>query len=231
MLGIGWVCIGSNRTSRCAGSTSHSTTVWMTPFKLTSRNPEFACSKTSTTRSGSSFAPARYEAEQRYRKNERTQIVLEGGGLHESSNAVLGNASDRLVNTTVEVTGDNEARVSNPRGQIIIKIPTLHGQTGGPHVLVREEVQDGLLWEPGVVDQKHAVLLNAGHPFYQRFYLANRDNPVAVQGANFLLWALCEAELYAMSEGEREHMNAVRREVSRILRELAKEMPEVSAAS
>jgi hypothetical protein len=170
--------------------------------------------------------PARYEAEQRYRKNERTEIVREGG-IHETSNAVLINAAGRLTNTSIEITGENEAKVSNPQGQTVIKIPTLRGQTGGPHVLVREEVQDGLLWEPGIVEQKHAVLLNAGHPFYQRFYLANRENPVAVQGANFLLWALCEAELYAMAETEREHMTAVRREVSRILRELAKEMPEV----
>lgn len=176
--------------------------------------------------------PARFEAEQRYRKNERTRIATEGGDLHSSSNAVLQNNAERLGKTLVTVLGENEARVSNPHGQVVIKIPTLHGVPGGgPHVVVREDIQEGLLWEPGIVEQKHAVLLNAGHPFYQRFYLGNQTNPVAVQGANFLLWALCEAELFALSEIEREHMSAVRREVSRILRELAKELPEVDLAS
>lgn len=174
--------------------------------------------------------PARFEAEQRYRKNERTVMTIEGGALHSSSNAVISHNAGRLAKSAVEVTGENKARVSNPQGQVVITIPTIHGAEGGPHVLVREDVQEGLLWEPGIVDLKHAVLLNAGHPFYQRFYLANRGNPVAVQGVNFLLWAICEAELYAMSSVEREHMSAVRREVSRILRELAKELPEVDTA-
>ena len=175
--------------------------------------------------------PARIEAERRYRSNERTQIVVEGGNLHSTSNAVLGNKADGIAKVGVEVTGENEARISNPHGQLVIKIPTLQGAFGGPYIVVREAIQDGLLWEPGIVDQKHAVLLNAGHPFYQKFYLGNRENPVAVQGANFLLWALCEAELFALSEVEHEHMSAVRREVSRILRELSKELPEVDSAA
>jgi hypothetical protein len=176
-------------------------------------------------------APARYEAEERYRKNERTQIVVESGDLHSSSNAVLTHRADDLARTAIEVTGDGQAVVRNPRGEVTITIPTVRDASGGPHVVVREDLQEGLLWQPGIVDGKHAVLLNGGHPFYQRFYLANAASPVAVQGANFLLWALCEAELYAVSTDEREHMAAVRREVSRILRELAKELPEVETAA
>ena len=75
------------------------------------------------------------------------------------------------------------------------------------------------------------MLLNVGHQFYQRVYSALRSDPVGVQGIDLLLWSLCEAELYAMTETEKEHMVAVRREVSRILRELSKELPEADSAS
>ena len=107
-------------------------------------------------------------------------------------------------------------------------MPVLNLRTtdGGPYVVVVEELQDGLLWRPGVVTQKSAVLLNAGHPFYQRVYSAIRSNPIGVQAIDFLLWGLCEAELWAVSETEREHMQAVRREVSRISRELSMVLPE-----
>ena len=53
-----------------------------------------------------------------------------------------------------------------------------------------------------------------------------KSAPVGVQAIDFLLWALCEAELYAISDTEKEHMTAVRREVSRIVRELSKVLPE-----
>jgi hypothetical protein len=86
-----------------------------------------------------------------------------------------------------------------------------------------------MLWRPGIVEQKNAVLLNAGHPFYQRAYAALTGTPVGVQAIDFLLWGLCEAELWAVSEDEREHMTAVRREVSRIARELSMVLPEVEA--
>ncbi len=172
------------------------------------------------------IGPARAEAEARYRKNQRTTATGEGPSLHAASNAVVGNHIGSLSRSTVTVTGPDQARVSNPRGQVVINIPTIDHSDGGPYVVVVEELEDGLLWRPGVVNQKSAVLLNAGHPFYHRVYAALRSNPIGVQAIDFLLWGLCEAELWAVSETEREHMQAVRREVSRISRELSLVLPE-----
>ena len=44
---------------------------------------------------------------------------------------------------------------------------------------------------------------------------------------NFLLWGLCQAEWAVITEDEKEHMDAVRREVSRVARLLANELPDV----
>lgn len=170
--------------------------------------------------------PARMEAETRYRRNQRTTATNSGPALHAASNSVLTNHEGSLSRATVTVTGQDQATVANPRGQVKISIPTIDDSNGGPHVVVEEELEDGLLWRPGVVATKNAVLLNAGHPFYQKVYSALRNTPVGVQAIDFLLWGLCAAELWAVSETEREHMHAVRREVSRITRELAVVLPD-----
>jgi hypothetical protein len=173
--------------------------------------------------------PARAEAAERYRKNQRSQIAANGPSIHASSNSLVGNQIDALSRTSVTVTGPDQARVANPRGQVTISIPTIPDVEGGPFIHVVNELADGLLWRPGIVEQRNAVLLNAGHPFYQRAYAALVEAPVGVQAVDFLLWALCEAELWAVSENEKEHMSAVRREVSRIVRELSNSLPEVEA--
>ena len=170
--------------------------------------------------------PARLEAEARYRKNQRTTATKDAPSLHAASNSALTNHIGSLSRATVTVTGQDQATVANPRGQIKISIPTFEESEGGPYVVVEPELEDGLLWRPGVVATKNAVLLNAGHPFYQRVYAALRGAPVGIQAIDFLLWGLCEAELWAVSETEKEHMHAVRREVSRITRELSMVLPE-----
>jgi hypothetical protein len=175
------------------------------------------------------ITPARAEAAERYRKNQRSEIAEQGSSIHSASNSAVGNHIGTLSRATVVVTGPDQARVANPRGEVVISIPTIAEVDGGPYVVVVEDLADGLLWRPGIVEQKNAVLLNAGHPFYQRAYSALADTPVGVQAIDFLLWGLCEAELWAVSEDEREHMAAVRREVSRITRDLATVLPEVEA--
>ncbi len=170
--------------------------------------------------------PARNEAEHRYRANERTRITVESGDINRSSNTIISKHTG-LSKAVLTPVSEDEAEVSNPRGKVTIRIPVLDDPSSD-QVFVKavEQLDDGVLWRPGLIDRRNAVLLNSGHPFYQKLYMLNRDNPVAIQGVNFLLWALAEAELYAMSEVEKEHMSAVRREVSRILRELSTELPE-----
>lgn len=172
------------------------------------------------------IAPARAEAEERYRKNVSSKAKTEGPSIHGPANVAVANNIGGIIRTTVTPTGENTATVTNPRGAVSIEIPVIEDAEGGPYVVVQTELQDGILWRPGVVAQKNAVLLNASHPFYDRVYSALKESPVGVQAIDFLLWALCEAELYAISDTEKEHMTAVRREVSRIVRELSKVLPE-----
>ena len=173
--------------------------------------------------------PAIAEAEERYRKNQRTVAVTTQGGLHSTSNKIIGQNRDRLVSTTVTPDGAGHAKVQNSRGETTISISIVPSDTPGPHIVVQDSLDDGHLWRPTIASGEHAVAINAGHPFYRRVYLANRGNGTAIQGMNFLLWGLCQAEWAVMTENEKEHMDAVRREVSRVVRVLSNELPEVEA--
>ena len=173
--------------------------------------------------------PAIAEAEERYRKNQRTAAVTTQGGLHSTSNKIIGQNRDRLVSTTVTPDGAGQAKIQNSRGETTVSISIVPSDTPGPHIIVQDSLDDGHLWRPTIANGEHAVAINAGHPFYRRVYLANRGNGTAIQGMNFLLWGLCQAEWAVMTENEKEHMDAVRREVSRVVRVLANELPEVEA--
>ena len=171
--------------------------------------------------------PAIAEAQERYRKNQRTVAVTTQGDMHSTSNTIIGQNRDRLVTATVTPDGAGQATVQNSRGLTTISISIAPDDTQGPHVVVQDSLDDGLLWQPTIVSGEQAVAINAGHPFYRRVYLANLNNGTAIQGMNFLLWGLCEAEWAVITEDEKEHMDAVRREVSRVTRLLANELPAV----
>ena len=172
--------------------------------------------------------PAIAEAEERYRKNQRSVAVTTSGDLHSTSNIIIGQNRERLVTSTVTPNGAGQATVQNSRGVTTISISIVPGESPGPHIVVQDSLDDGLLWRPTIKDGELAVAINAGHPFYRRVYLANRSNGTAIQGMNFLLWGLCQAEWAVITEDEKEHMDAVRREVSKVARFLANELPDVA---
>jgi hypothetical protein len=175
------------------------------------------------------FLPApRREAELRYRYGKNKDALSKAeGGIHTSSGEVIEQHEKDLVQAQVQPLPNGKAQVLNVHGKTIIVLtqdtPGTHGELTVKPV---ESITDGLLWEPTIIDTHHAVRLNTSHPYYQRVYLPNRKEAVVVQGLDSLMWALCEAELAAVSDSSKGHMLEVRYEVSRILRRLADELPE-----
>ena len=174
--------------------------------------------------------PSIQEAAVRYRKNQTTTATVGGPATHGSSNNTIKKNIDALQRTDINMESENVANVSNSKGTTRIQI-RLPEDPSGPHVTVSDSLDDGILWEPTVIALKQAVMLNASHPFYTRVYVPIQENGIAVQGLDFLLWALAEAEWAVMTDEEREHMKAVRREVSRVTRTLAQELPELDAGA
>jgi hypothetical protein len=175
-------------------------------------------------------APWIREAENRYRKNQKTVATAGAPNTHSGSNNTIKKNIDTLQRTNIEIEDGNVAKISNSRGTTRIQIKLPLGPTG-PHVSVSDSLDDGMLWEPTVIEMKQAALINAGHPFYERVYMPNHDNGTATQGLDFLIWALCQAEWAVVTDDEIEAMKAIRREVSRVTRQLSLELPEFEANS
>jgi len=173
-------------------------------------------------------APRR-AAEDRYRQGQKKKAKEKATGAHDASNKAISAKEKDLQ--TAEVTpipgSNNEAEISNKSGRFRIKIPiTTAARPEEVNVQPVQSIDDGLLWQPAIVDQHHAVQINTGHQYYSKVYVPNLASGVTIQGMDSLLWALVEAELGATAEGTQKHFRELRYEVSRILRALVEDLPE-----
>lgn len=176
--------------------------------------------------------PARNEANRRYRLGSRSDAKnsreLLGEQHGRSSTAIEkhldSTTSGSMINNLDETKG--EAEIKNKFGSTKIKLHFDFEKTRA--VETKENLEDGVLWCPGLVDgNKHAVFLNQSHEFYKKFYLANKENTALVIAMDSLLWSLAEAELSVMSDSVKRNLEDMRISVSKSLRTLAEELPEV----
>ncbi len=181
------------------------------------------------------LAPARNEANRRYRigssrNSGKVQVKL--AEQHEKSSLTIEKHLD--VNTSGSIVSglnqkSGEVEVKNKFGTTKIKLQFDLNRTR--LVETKENLIDGVLWSPGLVDgNKHAVFLNQSHEFYKKFYLANKNNTALVLAMDSILWSLAEAELSVMSDTVKRNLEDMRISVSKSLRTLADEFPEVDEA-
>jgi hypothetical protein len=176
------------------------------------------------------FLPApRRAAEDRYRKGQKKKAAEKAAGAHEASNkAISSKEGDLRTATVTPIAGSaTEAEIVNKSGRFKIKIPvTTAANPNEVNVQPVPSIDDGLLWQPAIVDGHHAVQVNTGHQYYSKVYVPNLSSGVTIQGMDSMLWALIEAELGATAEGTQKHFRELRYEVSRILRALVEDLPE-----
>lgn len=177
------------------------------------------------------FPLARREAEQRYRKGQVEKAKGVEALLHSSSNkAIEGKVTTLDTPTITNADADKgEAEVRNNMGTSVTPMRIVLKKSDAPiHVETTDDIDFGVMWEPALVNGSLAVRLNAGHPYYQRVYLPNIDNPVLIQSLDFILWSLAQAEINNYSAETRDAFEEFRHEVSRNLRKLAVDLPEVA---
>lgn len=174
--------------------------------------------------------PPRREANSRYRKG-RAKAISEKAkqGGHDASNQTIANKDSLIGGPKITVTNlaSGDVTVTNEQGTFPLRLPVSSALSPGQvHVAPTDEILDGLLFEPALIDTRKAVRINTGHPYYHKVYVPNLSDSVTVQGLDSLLWALCVAELSATSATTGELFDDVRREVSRILRRLVESLPD-----
>ena len=79
------------------------------------------------------------------------------------------------------------------------------------------------------MNSEKGVQLNSSHEFYRRLYLANKNNKSITMGLDGLFWALSMAEFKTMLASPQQNwFEELRYEVSKILRQFSKSLPELS---
>lgn len=176
------------------------------------------------------FLPGpRRAADERARTGKRENIKKVSKDAHDVSNKGISYREKELKMSNAEIKNleKNDVEITNKKGKVKIKLAIMEPSKDGElYVAPVESIEDGLLWEPALIDKHNAVRVNTNHPYYHKVYIPNLSSGVTVQGLDSLLWALGEAELGTISEDTRYHLKELRYEVSRILRRLVEDLPD-----
>ena len=173
--------------------------------------------------------PIKKEGARIFRSKERGSIAKKARKLHDESNSVLAEKATGLVSSTIVETGEGEAEITNKFGTITVPYGIVSdAPSDRSFVQVEDGLQDGLLWEPALINKKPGVRLNSSHEFYKRFYGVAKNNPVVSQAMDYVFWVLAQAESEALGKTAEENLEEARYAASKKLRKLADELPEVS---
>ncbi len=171
-------------------------------------------------------APRR-AAEERYRKGTSKDVVKKARDAHDASNKNIDEKASAVEESKVTVTGKDQVQLENQHGTFTHKITIRSAAKAGQYrVIPVDSIDDGQLWNPCIVDGKHAVELNQSHPYYQKIYYPILAQNVMVTGMDALLWALAEAELSTFNSETKEQYEDMRIHVSRCLKKLIADLPD-----
>lgn len=178
----------------------------------------------------SQFLPApRREANRRSRDGQQKTISKKGDGAHDTSNNNIRNREAAAGGPQVNVADPKagEALIENKFGKMRLKLTIASAKRPG-EVFVQpvEGINNGLLFQPAIIDQHRAVQINTSHPYYHKVYVPNLNRSVTIQGLDSLMWALAVAELSTLQESTVTMLKDMRYEISRILEKLVDGLPE-----
>jgi hypothetical protein len=172
----------------------------------------------------------RREAETRYRRGAASIAKGAATLLHNSASNVIQQKASSLTKAEVSSVDEKSGKVtvSNNSGATTASIRMMNpDDVGSTHVVTANTLENGVLWEPTLGKNKGtAVALNTGHPFYIKAYLPNKANNTVIQALDYLLWALAQAELNNINQGNAEAFEEFRIEVSRNLKKLVADLPD-----
>lgn len=177
------------------------------------------------------LSPARRAAEEVYRRGTRAKTAEVSRSAHDSSNRNIATKENDINKPDIKLIDPekNEAQIVNRQGPVRLKLKiSSPAKPLEVHVQPVPSIDDGLLWEPCLIDGHCGVRLNTSHPYYQKVYLPNIAEGVTIQGMDALLWGIALAELNCVSDATKETFVELRYEVSRNLRKLVEDLPDPS---
>jgi hypothetical protein len=167
--------------------------------------------------------PLAREADARSRGNARRKNTTD---IHDRSQKQISSVENRINHAQIEAIDSKTAKVTSRYGEIILPIPSLNDDSEAMPINPVEGINDGHLWQLRLQNGRQVVELNKGHDFYSKVYLPNKNNPIAIQGLDILLWSLAITEADCTIPEYQKQFREFRFEVSRALREIVASLPE-----
>lgn len=175
------------------------------------------------------LTPIRRAAEEVYRKGTKAKTAVAAKSAHDSSNRNISSKEDQITKPEIKSvdSSKNEAQIVNSQGSVRLKLKiTNANKPQEVHIQPTPSIDDGLLWEPCIIDGHWGVRINTNHQYYSKVYLPNLTEGVTIQGMDALLWGLSVAELNCVNETTKSVFSELRYEVSRNLRKLVEDLPD-----
>ena len=176
------------------------------------------------------FIPApKRTANQKYRKGVGQSVSKKAENAHSASNQNIDEKAPTIERTKVTVTdaAKGEVVLQNEKGSfkhtIIVQAADKPDEC---RVVPVDSLEGNVLWEPAIIDGKHAVLINKSHPYYQKIYYPVLGESVLITGMDALLWAMAETELNLYNDATIDLYEDIRFQVSRALKKLVADLPE-----
>lgn len=171
-------------------------------------------------------APIR-EAQKRYRDTETKAVHKSGKDAHNPSNSNIEGKASEIVESTIKPVGENKAEINNSNGTFTKTIKIINSaDSKQTRVIPVPDIEGNALWEPSCVNGSHAVNINESHPYYKKIYGPYLAQRLVVEGLDYLLWALAEAEYSTCSPTSIENYEDMRYKVSRTLKRLVSDLPD-----
>lgn len=173
-------------------------------------------------------APKR-AANDKYRKGVKQIVSDRSDSAHGPSNQNINEKAPLLENAKVTVTNSEtgEVEIENAGGKFKHTLTVQSAEKPDETRVVPVDTLDyNVLWEPAIIEGKHAVLINKSHPYYQKIYYPVLSESVMVTGMDALLWALAETEFSLYNPVMKKIYEDIRIQVARALNELVADLPE-----
>lgn len=173
------------------------------------------------------FGAPRREAEKRYRDTETKNVHKSGREAHSPSNSSIDGKAPDIIESIIKPVGVDTAEVNNSNGTFTKSIKIISNvDPKQARVIAVPDIEGSALWEPSLVNGKHAVNINESHPYYKKIYGPYLAQHTVVEGLDYLLWALAEAENSTCSQSSIENYEDMRHKVSRTLKKLVADLPD-----
>ena len=148
--------------------------------------------------------------------------------LHGGSNTIISLAGGYLPNPTIKRISPTTVEVDTLFGPSVTEIKDYSGPASRDSRIQQvDDLEGGILWEPRMLGADQVILLNRSHPFYKKIYMQLRSTPLALQGMDFLLYALANAEWMTRTDKAKDQFYQMRRMMADSLRTLVNELEDV----